>query len=72
MCRKKRNPARATPGFEEADQVGHRINSSDSTSGLKAQPGHLVDKYGHVHSEAIFDNWAPAAIRALGIRRSGQ
>jgi hypothetical protein len=33
--------------------------------------GQLRDKYGHPHSEAIFKNWTPAAIRALGIHRVG-
>ena len=33
------------------------------------QQGRLVDKYGHEHSEAVFKNWTPRAIRALGIRR---
>lgn len=31
--------------------------------------GQLIDKHGHLHSEAIFKNWSPAAIKALGIRR---
>jgi hypothetical protein len=33
--------------------------------------GQLIDRYGHVHSEAIFENWSPAALKALGIRRVG-
>jgi len=33
--------------------------------------GQLIDKYGHLHTEAIFLNWSPAAIRALGIHRVG-
>jgi hypothetical protein len=33
------------------------------------QGARLVDRHGHLHSEAIFKNWSPAAIRALGIRR---
>ncbi len=31
--------------------------------------GQLIDRYGHPHSETIFKNWSPAAIKALGIRR---
>src|SRR6185312_311357 len=36
---------------------------------LQAQLGRLIDRYGHEHSEAIFCNWTPAAIKAMGIRR---
>jgi hypothetical protein len=35
----------------------------------KARPEPLVDRYGHPHSESVFLNWTPAAIKALGIRR---
>ena len=38
---------------------------------VQAQPGRLIDRYGHEHSEAIFRNWTPAAIKAMGIRRVG-
>ena len=48
------------------DQAGELIYPSDN---LPLGVGQLIDKYGHVHSEAIFINWSPAAIRALGIRR---
>ena len=34
---------------------------------IESQQGRLLDKYGHEHSEAIFENWARRAIRALGI-----
>ena len=36
---------------------------------LLERRGRLVDRYGHEHSEPIFTNWTPAAIRALGVRR---
>jgi hypothetical protein len=36
---------------------------------IESQLGRLVDQYGHEHSEAIFKNWSPKAIRALGIHR---
>ena len=35
-------------------------------------PGQLIDRYGHIHSEAVFRNWSSAAIKALGIRRVGE
>ena len=38
---------------------------------VQAQPGRLIDRNGHEHSEAIFRNWTPAAIKAMGIRRVG-
>jgi hypothetical protein len=33
-----------------------------------AQHGQLIDRYGHVHSEAVLVNWSPAA---LSIHRIG-
>ena len=39
------------------------------TSSLKFKDRPLIDKYGHRHSEAVFKNWSPLAIQALGIRR---
>jgi hypothetical protein len=41
----------------------------DSELPAPVQGGQLIDRYGHLHSEAIFKNWSPAAIKALGIRR---
>ena len=29
----------------------------------------LVDRHGHLHSEGVYKNWSPAAIKALGIER---
>ena len=46
-----------------------RCQQFEAQAKLKAQRGRLVDRYGHEHSEAIFENWTPAAIRALGIHR---
>ena len=48
------------------DQLGTSIERND-----KAEPsvGRLVDSYYHVHSEAIFLNWSPAAIAAFSIRQ---
>ena len=36
---------------------------------IELQQGRLLDKYGNEHSEAVFKNWTPQAIRALGVRR---
>jgi len=36
---------------------------------IQLEHGRLVDRYGHEHSEAIFLNWSPKALRALGVRR---
>jgi hypothetical protein len=35
----------------------------------ESRVGQLIDKHGHVHSEEIFRNWSPVAIKALGIHR---
>lgn len=65
----KRSPALATPGFGKDDLAGGSISPTNIIAALAAQRGRLIDRYGHEHSEAIFSNWTPAAIRALGIRR---
>lgn len=36
---------------------------------IEIEQGHLVDKYGHELSAAVFRNWSPAAIKALGVHR---
>ena len=28
-----------------------------------------IDRYGHRHSAAVFENWSPAVLKALGVRR---
>jgi hypothetical protein len=48
------------------DHTGELISPTDKP---QERVGRLIDKYGHVHGEAIFRNWSPAAIKALGIRR---
>jgi len=35
----------------------------------KQSDGPLVDRYGHVLSEAVLTNWTSAARKALGVRR---
>ena len=49
-----------------SDHTGELISS---TAKPEERVGQLIDKYGHVHSESIFRNWSPAAIRVMGIRR---
>ena len=61
----KRSPALATPGFGKDDLAGGSISPTNIIAGLAAQRGRLIDRYGHEHSEAIFSNWSPEAIRAL-------
>jgi hypothetical protein len=53
-------------GPRRSDRAGQPISPSDRPQERLSQ---LCDKYGHLHSEAIFHNWSPAAIKALGIRR---
>jgi hypothetical protein len=50
-------------------ETDHAVEPISFTNKLELRPGQLIDRYGHVHSEAVFKNWSPAAIRALGIRR---
>jgi hypothetical protein len=52
----------------KADRLAGAISPTDIPhTGV----GQLIDKHGHIHSEAILKNWSPAAIRALEIRRIG-
>ena len=65
----RRSPALATPGLWDDLARSGSISLPNNIAGLEAQRGRLIDRYGHEHSEAIFSNWTPAAIRALGVRR---
>jgi hypothetical protein len=64
-------PAVAGSGPRKTDRPPRAISSDNTLTELQAQPGRLIDKCGHEHSEAIFRNWTPAAIKAMGIRRVG-
>jgi hypothetical protein len=64
-------PAIAGSGPLEIDRPPRAISSDNTLNELQAQPGRLIDRYGHEHSEAILRNWTPAAIKAMGIRRVG-
>lgn len=55
---------RNTP--QKTDRFARTISFRDSS---QSASGQWLDKYGHLHSGAIFKNWSPAAIRALGIHR---
>jgi hypothetical protein len=59
---KRKAPCGQGAGSEDA-----KVNESSLTS--PSASGQLVDKYGNPHSEAIFRNWSPGAIKALGIHR---
>jgi hypothetical protein len=52
-------PALADSGSLKIDRRGAAIERD-----IKQEPrlGQLIDKHGHVRSEAIFKNWTPAAI----------
>ena len=51
------------------EEIKSDLNAADDIEPSEASQ--LIDRYGHPHSESIFRNWTPAAIRALGIRRVG-
>jgi hypothetical protein len=65
----KAAPALAGSDPLKSSRLGGATVKTDKS---KPKPGQLVDRYGHVHSEAIFRNWSPAAIKALGVRRIGE
>ncbi len=57
------------PQTPDEDRLDGAISFSDSVEQLKLQCGRLVDRFGHQHSEHIFENWSPAAIKAMRIHR---
>ena len=57
--------ARGEP--QRRDQAGLLTVSTDKPGDNRGQL--IVDKYGHVHTDAVFRHWSPVAIKALGIRR---
>lgn len=65
MPRLKRTPT-GGDGRGSGKLQADKLNPRNKPSPL---PGQLVDRFGHAHSEAIFRNWSPAVIKALGIRR---
>jgi hypothetical protein len=74
--RKALKPAteRTVSGLREDSQAGELDKTPDSE--LKTEPqapgiGQLIDRYGHVHSEAVLTNWSPQALKALGVHRVG-
>jgi hypothetical protein len=50
--------------------VGDHRNDASSNRPAPVR-GQLVDRYGHVHSEAVLINWSSQALKVLGIRRVG-
>jgi hypothetical protein len=67
MAQKLRAAARAGRGGLQGG--GDREKLISSTNNPSPRQGQFVDRFGHVHSSAIFKNWSPAAIKAMGIRR---
>jgi hypothetical protein len=65
---KMRSPRMKRP----AALVRGRAKSQKSSTVVKSTspaPGQLIDRYGHVLSEAVLHNWSEAALKALGVRR---
>ena len=71
MAPQKRTPA-MTGALEDnsATALNPRISKA-KTEKQESRPGQLVDRYGHIHGEAVLTHWSPAALRALGIHRLG-
>ena len=68
------NAKRAAPALAGSGPLddGRLAGATKPSDKQNPQPGQLVDRYGNVHSELIFRNWSPAAIKALGIHRVGE
>jgi hypothetical protein len=49
-------------GDKQKTTTHEYISAAPSTSPL-------IDRHGHLHSEAVLRNWSPAALTALGVRR---
>ena len=63
-------PANAGNGRRKSVEAG-RLNvpdNKDTTADAQANKP-LIDKFGKRHTLAIFDNWSPEILKALGIRR---
>ena len=54
--------ALAENGRRKTDQVGRQIDPENSTDADPPQP--LIDR----HSAAVFENWSPAALKALEVK----
>jgi hypothetical protein len=68
-----RNPAAHGRVPEEVVIAGKRDPSGTSPeSKTQARAGQLVDRYGHLHSEAVLRHWSPQALKVLGIHRVGE
>jgi hypothetical protein len=65
-------PRKRTSADGAAEALGKveaiRLNFPDATS---QAPRQLIDRYGHVHSEAVLANWSPQALKAFGIHPVG-
>ena len=59
-------PALAENWLRKTDQVGRQIEPENSTGAAPAQP--LIDRFGHHHSAAVFENWSPAVLKALEVK----
>jgi hypothetical protein len=65
-----RTPATAMTGALEGNSaaaLNPRVNKA-KTEKQESRSGQLVDRFGHLHTDAVLRNWSPAAIRAMGIR----
>ena len=65
---------RTAPEGAAPEEIKSDLNAAENREPSEAsqqKTGHLIDRYGHPHSESIFNNWTRAAIKALGIRRGG-
>jgi hypothetical protein len=65
----------APPNMETAALAGRRKlpkrvrQPKPYTQKPSPAKGDLIDRYGHLHSEAVLRNWHPTVIKSLGIRR---
>ena len=70
MSRKWKPPATTrTRGRRQGNDHAASLISPESKSSAGADQLPLIDKYGHRHSEGVLENWSPAAIAALGVKR---
>ena len=58
--------ALAENGRRKTDQVGRQIDPENSTDADSPQP--FIDRFGHRHSAAVFENWSPAVLKALEVK----
>ena len=70
MNQDRKGPSVSALGpLQNGNAVRAISNAGDNAPTPARQDRVLIDKHGHLHTEAILSAWSPAAIKVLGVRR---